>query len=128
MIVEKVRQHFEKEREQGGPIKISCVVERTVIATCTGLAVRTVFQIIFTRRQHSLTCLKDFQFTRFPIEWERLSKGIKFSHQIHLHCTCHYLPEYSDMDECDSCKCWFHQHCMDLPNEVFNDSEKECAW
>ena len=43
MIVEKVRQHFEKEREQGGPIKMSCVVERTAITT--GLAVRTVFNI-----------------------------------------------------------------------------------
>ena len=44
MIVEKVRQHIEKEREKGGPIKMFCVVERTAIAT--GKAVRTVFLII----------------------------------------------------------------------------------
>ena len=40
MIVEKVRQHFEKEREKGGPIKMFCVVK-----SATGLAVRTVFNI-----------------------------------------------------------------------------------
>ena len=43
MIVEKVRQHIEKEREKGGPFKMFRVVERTAIAT--GLAVRTVFNI-----------------------------------------------------------------------------------
>ena len=60
-IVEKVRQHFEKEREKGVPIKMSCVVERTVIAT--GLAVRTVFNIHkeFTScDEHFLTAIKKY--------------------------------------------------------------------
>ena len=47
-----MRHRFEKEQENGGPIKMICVVERTAMAiikiavqTATGLAVRTVFNI-----------------------------------------------------------------------------------
>lgn len=25
-----------------------------------------------------------------------------------------------EMAECDSCKLWYHQHCMDIPSEVFS--------
>ena len=66
MIVEKVRQHFEKEREKGGPIiKVSPVVERTAIAT--ELAVRTVFNIHkeFTScDEHFLTPIKRYASSR----------------------------------------------------------------
>jgi hypothetical protein len=35
------------------------------------------------------------------------------------------------MAECEACNVWYHQYCMDIPNEVFDSSDvpwrcKEC--
>jgi hypothetical protein len=27
------------------------------------------------------------------------------------------------MAKCDSCHIWYHRHCMDIPSEVFGESE-----
>ena len=77
MIVEKVRQHFEKEREKGGPIKMFCVVERTAIAT--GLAVRTVFNIHkeFTScDEHLPTPIKKYASSRVRINRDSFDRGV----------------------------------------------------
>ena len=43
---------------------------------------------------------------------------------VELHCTCR-MPErkVDKFAECDSCHIWYHHHCMDIPSEVFGDSE-----
>ena len=77
MIVEKVRQHFEKEREQGGPIKMSCVVERTAVAT--GLAVRTVFSIhkeFISCDEHFLTPVKRYASSRVRINPDSFDRAV----------------------------------------------------
>ena len=48
--------------------------------------------------------------------WE--SESVSRESQRHeLHCTCR-MPE-DKFAECDSCHIWYHQHCMDIPREVF---------
>ena len=52
---------------------------------------------------------------------------------VKLHCSCRMPEEKGDqMAECDSCHIWYHPHCMDIPSEVFGESEvywecKRCA-
>ena len=72
-------------------------------------------------RLHLAKCLEDCKFTRFPTLGERNSSQIKCIQKEELHCSCR-LPEQSgdEMAECDSCKVWYHRHCMDIPSEVFS--------
>ena len=68
IIVEKVRQHFEKEREK---------VERTAIAT--GLAVRTVFNIHkeFTScDEHLPTPIKKYASSRVRINLDSFDRAV----------------------------------------------------
>ena len=74
-------------------------------------------------RYHLAKCLEECKFIRFPILGERKSSGIKHIQKIDLHCSCR-LPEIVGVDqmaECDACKIWYHQHCMDIPPEVFDN-------
>ena len=50
--------------------------------------------------------------------------GVKYTQTVDLHCSCRMPEEKGDkMAECDVCKTWYHQHCMDIPSGVFGDSE-----
>ena len=86
-----------------------------------------------TIRQHLANCLEKCSLSRFPIVGERRSTGVKSTQTVDLHCSCRLPEERGDkMAECDVCKTWYHQHCMDIPNDVFGDSEvpwkcKVCA-
>jgi hypothetical protein len=74
-------------------------------------------------RYHLAKCLEECKFIRFPILGERKSSGIKHIQKTDLHCSCR-LPERVGVDqmaECDACKVWYHQHCMDIPPEVFDN-------
>ena len=76
-------------------------------------------------RHHLARCLEECKFTCFPTLGERNSSGIKHIQKTELHCSC-LLPEEVGIDqmaECDACKVWYHQHCMDIPPEVFNNSD-----
>ena len=43
---------------------------------------------------------------------------------VELHCSCRMPEEEGDqMAICDSCHVWYHRHCMDIPSEVFGESE-----
>ena len=49
---------------------------------------------------------------------------IKSTKAVELHCTCRMPEEKGDeMAECDSCNIWYHHHCMDIPSEVFGETE-----
>ena len=84
-------------------------------------------------RQHFANCLEKCSLSRFPIVGERRSVGVKSTQTVDLHCSCRLPEERGDkMAECDECKTWYHQHCMDIPDDVFGDSEvhwkcKACA-
>ena len=75
-------------------------------------------------RHHLIKCLEDCKFTRFPILGKRSSSGIKRVQKTELHCSCRLPEKVGDkMAECEACKVWYHQHCMDIPSEVFNSAD-----
>ena len=75
-------------------------------------------------RQHLASCLEQCHLSRFPVAGERRCTGVRHTQSVDLHCSCRLPDEKGDkMAECDVCKTWYHQHCMDIPGEVFGDSE-----
>ena len=74
-------------------------------------------------RQHLATSLQKCQVSRFPTVGERKSVTRK-PKTVELHCSCR-MPEEEgfQMAMCDSCHVWYHRHCMDIPSDVFSDSE-----
>ena len=93
---------------------------------CSGLNPCTVRFDHSQIRSHLATCLETCSFSRFPVSGER--KCIQRKPVIvELHCSCCMPEEDGDvMAECDSCQVWHHRHCMDIPSEVFG--ETEVAW
>ena len=83
-------------------------------------------------RHHLTKWLEDCKFTRFPALGVRTSSGIKRVQKTELHCSCRLPEKVGDkMAECEACNVWYHQHCMDIPSEVFDSSDvpwrcKEC--
>ena len=75
-------------------------------------------------RQHLVTCLETCQLSRFPLLCGHKCASVKSTKTVALHCTCCMPEETGDeMAECDSCHVWYHRHCMDIPSEVFGDSD-----
>ena len=74
-------------------------------------------------RPHLITCLENCQVSRFPVLGQRESVQRK-PKTVELHCSCRMPEEEGDeMAKCDSCHIWYHRHCMDIPSEVFGESE-----
>ena len=79
-------------------------------------------------RQHLADCLEKCCLSRFPIVGERRSSSVRHTQSVDLHCSCRLPEEMGDkMAECDVCKTWYHQHCMDIPDDVFDD-ESDVPW
>ena len=75
-------------------------------------------------RHHLAKGLEDCKFTRFPILGERNSSGIKRVQKTELYCSCRLPEKVGDKTaKCEACKVWYHQHCMDIPSEVFDNSD-----
>ena len=76
-------------------------------------------------RPHLLKCLEECHLSRFPLVGERRHSRVKHSQEIEIHCSCR-MPEVVGRDvmaQCDSCYVWYYRHCMDIPSEVFGDSD-----
>ena len=75
-------------------------------------------------RQHLLKCLEDCQLSHFPVVSQRRHSNIKHTQEVDLHCSCR-MPEVEgdEIAQCDTCDVWYHRHCMDIPSEVFGDSD-----
>ena len=71
-------------------------------------------------RPHLINCLENCQVSRFPVLGQRESVERK-PKTVELHCSC-LLPG-DEMAKCDSCHVWYQRHCMDIPREVFGESE-----
>ena len=78
--------------------------------------------------QHLADCLEKCCLSRFPVVGERRTVGIRHTQSVYPHCTCRLPEEIVDkMAKCDVCKTWYHQHCIGIPNNVFED-KKEVPW
>ena len=74
-------------------------------------------------RSHLATCLENCQVSRFPVLGERKS-AVRKPKIVKLHCSCRMPEEKGDeMAQCDVCHVWYHRHCMDIPSEVFGESD-----
>ncbi len=53
---------------------------------------------------------------------------MKGEQEIDLYCVCR-LPEDDGvpMAQCDGCEMWYHKHCLDIPDDVF-DSTDDLPW
>ena len=69
-------------------------------------------------RQHLLKCLEECHLSRFPLVGERRHSTVKRTQEIEIHCSCRMVGR-DVMARCDSCKVWYHQHCIDIPSVVF---------
>ena len=79
-------------------------------------------------RQHLADCLEKCRLSCFPVVGERRTVGVRHTQSVDLHCSCCLPEERGDkMAECDVCKTWYHQHCMDIPDNVFDD-KTEVLW
>ena len=80
-------------------------------------------------RQHLADCLEKCSLSRFPVASKRRSSSVRQKSQtVDLHCSCRLPEERGDkMAECDKCKTWYHQHCLDIPDNVFDD-DSEVPW
>ena len=73
-------------------------------------------------RRHLGECLEKCSLSRFPVVAERRSSSVRKTQTVDLHCSCRLPEERGDkMAECNLCKTWYHQHCMDIPDHVFDD-------
>ena len=78
--------------------------------------------------RHLADCSKKCCLSRFPEVGERRTVGIRHTQSVDLHSSCRLPEEKGDkMVECDVCKTWYHQHCMNIPDNVFDD-ESDVPW
>lgn len=84
-------------------------------------------------REHLFQCLEKGEMTEFPAtkKPKRLSRRLKSTRSVKVYCTCR-LPWdksknfYGGLAQCGKCSVWFHQSCMDIPNEAY--SEPSYSW
>ena len=117
-------------------IKMMDVEKQSNGSDCGVLAIAYVFDICSrlnpcTARFHHknirkqlVMCLENCRFSRFPLLGKRKCSPSKSLQPVPIHCSCH-MPEESgdEMAECESCLVWYHRHFMDIPSEVFGDTE-----
>ena len=97
---------------------------------CSGLNPCTVRFDHSKIRSHLAMCLENCQVSRFPVLGERKS-AVRKPKTVELHCSCRMPEEKGDeMVQCDVCHVWYHRHCMDIPSEVFGESDVhwECKY
>ena len=118
-------------------VRIMDVGQQSNGSDCGILAIAFAFDICYGKdpcsvrfdhksiRHHVARCLEECKFTHFPILGERNFSGIKHIQKTELYCSCR-LPEKVGVDqmaECDACKVWYHQHCIDTSSKVFDDPD-----
>ena len=74
-------------------------------------------------RKHLSQCLVNCCLTPFPVIGKRSTSPIVYLDivSVDLFCICR-MPEFPGdrMVECERCHRWFHQHCLEIKNEVFD--------
>ncbi|XP_064384358.1 uncharacterized protein LOC135342254 isoform X2 [Halichondria panicea] len=82
-------------------------------------------------RVHLERCFNNRELSRFPRAAKKRDcpKTIVAKTQVPVYCSCRYsdvevTSRFGDMASCDSCSKWYHQDCENIPNAVFNDTQK----
>lgn len=78
-------------------------------------------------RRHLSECLLNCSFSPFPAKGERSLAPIRYKNvvEVKVFCMCR-LPEHpgEEWAECETCSDWFHRHCCEIPDSVFNDTQE----
>ena len=77
-------------------------------------------------REHLRQCFEKQQIVSFPATVTEASQHKRnravAKVMTEIYCTCR-LPEEAPMACCDSCGTWYHQGCVNIPDEVFSDDD-----
>ena len=74
-------------------------------------------------REHLKLCFEQCELKRFPEAsggYQRRKERVVAQVTHEIFCNCR-LPETTPMACCDACDTWYHQGCIDIPSEVFED-------
>ena len=82
-------------------------------------------------RAHLEQCFELERLSCFPRASGRLCK--KMIYKEIVYCICRYpdvqiTERFGHMVECDSCKQWYHQDCLEIPDSIFNKKCKSKKW
>ena len=73
-------------------------------------------------RRHFAGCLEDKLIRHFQAKMRNLRKATKRVEVMNVFCTCRIPEEDGErMISCDSCKQWFHEKCITVPEEAWTD-------
>lgn len=85
-------------------------------------------------RGHLEQCFELERLSRFPRASGRLCKKKVYKEiEVKVYCICrfpdvHITERFGHMVECDSCKQWYHQDCLEIPDSIFNKKCKSKKW
>ena len=78
-------------------------------------------------REHLCECLTKSSLSEFPAKGGRSLRPIQYRSvmRLDIFCICR-LPEHQDEEwaECEKCLKWFHRHCLDISDNVFNEVQE----
>ena len=82
-------------------------------------------------RSHLEQCFNMGTLSRFPGASNRTyNKKVVMESVVDVFCVCRYpdvdiTDHFGDMASCDSCGEWFHQLCVDIPNQIFKKKAQQ---
>lgn len=84
-------------------------------------------------RMHLKQCLEKGELSEFPASKKprRCTSSIKSIKTVKVYCICRLpwdrdINLYGSLAQCDGCRNWFHQKCMDIPDAAF--VEQSLSW
>ena len=72
-------------------------------------------------RPHLESCLKDGQMRHFPCKKRSTRSKVRKQEKLEVFCMCRQ-PEYGNMISCDECGEWFHEACVSLNSDIWDNS------
>ena len=74
-------------------------------------------------------CYESEKLSHFPRARRSCSRRIYKDVQVAVYCICHFpdVERFGHMAECDTCKLWYHQICLNIPDRVFKKT-RSAKW
>ena len=74
-------------------------------------------------------CYESEKLSHLPRARRSCSRRIYKDVQVAVYCICHFpdVERFGHMAECDTCKLWYHQICLNIPDRVFKKT-RSAKW